>query len=105
MKTPQNHGREIECPAGMTGLMVEPWTPGEVYAVAAKWAQASSPVYTWGRSSWDIQSHGMQVADFRHSPQRALKLEIEEAVRAGGDDLDEDEVRAIVRDARKIEND
>jgi len=34
----------LETPAGMSGLACEPWAEGEIYAVAANWSQASSPV-------------------------------------------------------------
>lgn len=42
----------IWCPAGMSGLAVEPWSAGEIYAVAADWAQASSPVLVYGQDGW-----------------------------------------------------
>ena len=35
-------------PEGTSGLVIEPWCPGEVYGVAADWSQASAPVYFLG---------------------------------------------------------
>lgn len=95
----------INAPAGMTGLSVEPWSKGEVYAVAANWAQAGSPVlsYSGKADGWGLDAHGRQVADFRHSPRAALESVIREAIEAGGDEPDDDEVEAILDDAAEID--
>ena len=93
---------EIAAPQGMTGIACEPWTPGEIYAVAADWGQASCPVMVWGDGEWTQDECGRQVADFRHSPQSALRDLIYRSIRAGGDDPDKDEVAGIVEDALEI---
>lgn len=61
-------------PSGTTGLAVEPWGTGEIYAVAANWAQASAPVYSYGNGGWDVT--GQQVADYRHRATAALRAVI-----------------------------
>jgi hypothetical protein len=59
---------------------------GEEFDVSADWAQASCPV--WGCC-------GMNVADFRHFPERAMRwLLTKTEAEAGGfdpDDLEDDE--------------
>lgn len=90
---------QIAAPIGMTGLAVEPWSKGEVYAVAANWAQASSPVMVYGAGEWDIDDRGRQVADFQHRPKDALESIIRQAIEAGGDNPDDDDVEAIMADA------
>lgn len=94
----------LTCPAGAYGLAVEPWSKGEIYAVAAKWADASAPVYFFGPAGWQTRQY--QVADFRHRPMAALELEIAEAIGAseGGPspDADSDEVQAVVGEAVEI---
>lgn len=82
-------------PAGTCGLVVEPWAQGEVYGVAANWAQASAPVYFYGESGWESRQY--QVADFRHSPREALECELAQALVASGDD--EDEAGYLLSDA------
>jgi hypothetical protein len=89
--------KTIRCPAGTCGLAVAPWSPDEVYAVAANWAEASSPVLTWGEDRW-IES-GRQVADYRHEPAAALAAELREAC-----DSDE-EAEALAADATSIDSD
>ena len=97
---------KISAPAGMYGLAVEPWSKGEIYAVAADWAQASSPVYVYGEDGWVLQCHGMQVADIRHSPRAALKLEIREAIEQSGEEPDDsDDIEDILSDAIEIDDD
>ncbi len=71
-------------PEGTSGLVVEPWSKGEIYAVAANWGNASSPVWNYGEDGW--QQSGRQVADFRHEPRAALIAELEETLVASGDD-------------------
>jgi hypothetical protein len=85
----------ITAPTGKSGLAVEPWSKGEVYAVAANWAQASDPVLSYGQRGWDIEECGRQVADFRHSARAALESVIRRAIEAGGDTPDDDEVEGL----------
>lgn len=92
----------IGCPAGMSGLSVEPWGAGEIYAVAADWAQASCPVVVWGDGEWVSDECGRQVADFRHNARAALKANIESAIRMGGDKPDAEEVKSILDDAEDL---
>lgn len=92
----------IKTPSGTTGLAVEPWSKGELYAVAADWAQASSPVLVYGEDGWT--SHGRQVADFRHRARAALESIIREAISMGGDEPDDDEVDGILDDAEEIDS-
>jgi hypothetical protein len=93
---------DIVAPSGMSGLAVEPWSKSEVYAVAANWAQAGSPVMVYGDRGWELDSRGRQVADFRHRPKEALESIIREAIEAGGDEPDDDEVDAILEDATEL---
>jgi hypothetical protein len=94
---------KISAPAGMSGLAVEPWSEGEVYAVAADWAQASCCVMVYGKDGWTPESHGRQVADFRHNDRAALESLIREAISMGGDKPDDDEVETILDAAEEIE--
>ncbi len=96
--------KRITAPDGMSGLMVEPWAKGDIYAVAANWAQASSPVMVLSVDEWDLDPHGRQVGDFCHSPQEALESQIREAIEAGGDEPDDDEVSAIIDNAADLPN-
>lgn len=89
----------IAAPAGMRGIAVTPWSKNEVYAVAADWSQAGSPVLVYGDNGWTHEWHGRQVADFRHSPQAALESVIREVIEMNGDEPDDDEVAGIVADA------
>lgn len=86
--------QQIRCPAGTYGLAVAPWSDDEVYAVAARWAEASSPVQVWGGAGW-IDS-GRQVADYRHDPAAALAAALREAC-----DSDE-EAEALAAEAAAI---
>jgi len=91
----------ITTPAGTSGLACEPWTPGEIYAVAANWSEASAPVYSYTSCGW--HSTAYQVADYSHDPQAALEDEIRLALRAStAEDPDPAEVAAIVSDAVEI---
>ena len=85
-------------PEGTTGLAIAPWSPDEVYAVAADWSQASAPVYTYGSCGW--QTCGRQVADFRHRPSAALEAELGAALIASGEDADD--ASDLVDDAVEI---
>ena len=77
--------KTITCPEGTRGLAVEPWSKGEIYAVAANWSQAGSPVMVFGEDGWTSDEHGRQVADFRHNDRAALESVIREAIEMGGD--------------------
>ena len=90
----------LAAPAGMTGIGVDPW--GEVFAVAANWAEASSPVMVYGKKGWDLDGHGRQVADFRHSDQAALESVLREVILDGGDEPDDDQIAAILDDAVEL---
>lgn len=70
-------------PAGTSGLVVAPWDESEVYGVAANWAQASAPIYHYGRNGW--QTEQFQAADFRHRAEAALLAEITQALMDSGD--------------------
>lgn len=71
-------------PDGTRGLWVAPWDPDEVYAVAAKWGNAFSPVWSYGCDGWEPT--GQQVGDWTHCPKAALAAELESALVASGDD-------------------
>ncbi len=61
-------------------------------AVSANWAQASDPV--------EGDAHGRQVADFRHSPEAALRAQLEEcACIEGMDDEADAAIDAAMADA------
>jgi hypothetical protein len=100
--------KNIKTPAGTYGYAVEPWSKGEIYAVAADWAQASSPVYTYGPDGWDSDRAGRQVADFRHRPLAALRDEICYAIATSEgiplDQVDDDEVEFIMAGAVEIDD-
>ena len=87
-------------PSGTYGLAVEPWSKGEIYAVAANWAEASSPVLSYGEDGW--HHTGKQVADYRHSPEEALRDVLAEALVAGGDEPDDAD--DLVSDAVNIDD-
>lgn len=92
----------ITAPAGKYGLAVEPWSKGEIYAVAADWAQASDSIMVYGEDGWTWDEHGRQVADFRHNDRAALEAIIREAIEMGGDEPEDAEVEAILADAVEI---
>lgn len=54
----------------------------DIVAVSADWAEAACPV--------EGDAHGRQVADFRHSPEAALRAALEDC--ASAERMDEDEV-------------
>lgn len=85
-------------PEGTSGLVIEPWSPAEVYGVAADWSQASATVYRYGRDSWEPTQ--WQVADSRHRARPALERELAEVLVAGGDD--EDDAADLVDDATEF---
>lgn len=98
----------LTCPAGTYGLAVEPWAKGEIYAVAANWAQASDPVLTYGGREWSQMWSGQQVATYRHRAEDALRAEIRNAIAASegipSDEVDDDEIEAIVSEAVEIDD-
>lgn len=100
--------KSIRTPAGTYGLAVEPWATGEIYAVAASWAQASDPVLTYGDRGWTQQWSGQQVATYRHRAEDALRAEIRQAIAVSegipSGEVDDDEVEAIVADAVSIDD-
>lgn len=89
----------IRTPPGTYGLAVAPWSADEVYAVAADWAQASSPVLAWLGHDWDQTAY--QVADYRHSDRAALEQIIQDAIEASGSS-DDDDAAEIARTATRI---
>ena len=95
---------DVTAPAGMYGLACEPWTPGEIYAVAANWVEASCPIRVYGEDGWTHDEHGRQVADFHHCPADALVTIIAEAITMGCDTPDDDEVAGIVSNAVRIDD-
>ena len=64
---------EVAAPSGMSGIAVEPWAAGEIFAVAADWAQASCPVLVYGDDGWTHDECGRQVADSATSHQRPIR--------------------------------
>ena len=85
----------ITTPAGTYGFAVHVW--GDIYAVAANWAEASAPVYTWCEDGWTQDSHGRQVADFRHRPKDALRSHLREIRWRGcGDEISDARLDKIV---------
>jgi hypothetical protein len=96
----------LTTPAGTSGLAVEPWAAGEIYAVAANWSQASAPVYCYGQTGWHLDRAGRQVADFGHIARAALVDAIVDAIAVSegipSDEVGADEVDRIVSDAVDI---
>lgn len=92
----------ITAPAGMSGLVAEPWTPGEIYGVAANWSDAAATVYTYGDDGW--QPSRCQVADFSHEPRSALAAELREALIHSGETPGnaEDEADDLADDALEL---
>jgi hypothetical protein len=80
----------------MAGIAVEPWCPGEIYAVATAWSQASSPVMVYYRDHWELEEHGQQVANSRHEPRAALESVLREVIEGNGDELSDAEIDKIL---------
>lgn len=75
-------------PPGTRGMMCAPWSPGEIYAVAAVWERAEAPVYRYTGDGWEAT--GRQVADHGHRASKALEAELRLAIAAGcADDVDD----------------
>jgi hypothetical protein len=85
-------------PAGTSGLVIEPWEPGDTYGVAADWSQASAEVYAYGDDGWTPT--GRQVADYRHDPSAALAGWLVDTLRASGDNPGE--AVSIAREATEF---
>lgn len=92
------------CPAGKYGLAVAPWSANEIYAVCANWVMEEDEVLTLGRHGWTQERAGRCVAQFRGDKEEALADVIRDAILAGGDIPDEDEVAAIVASAVEIDD-
>jgi len=90
-------------PAGTTGFVCEPWTPGEVYGVAADWAQAAGSVYSYGEDGWNSTGH--QVADYLHSDRSALVANLAEALQMSGESEEDakEEAESLAVDATKFD--
>ena len=73
----------ITTPTGTTGLAVEPWARGEIYAVAADWRQASAPVLRLTDAGW--LPTGRQACQLGGDPRAHLAAELEAAMRASGE--------------------
>jgi len=68
-----------------SAYIVEIW--GEKYGVRGDWGNASSSVEEFSEDGW--HSTGRQVADFCHSPKRALRAQLgHPALHLGTDDID-----------------
>jgi hypothetical protein len=96
----------ITCPAGTSGLAVEPWSKGEIYAVAANWSQAASEVLSYSGKADGWSGTGRQVADYRHRAKDALRAIIVESIATSegipSDDVDNDDVDGIIDAAVEI---
>ena len=77
---------------------------GDFFELRADWAQASSPIER-GNHEDGWSGTGNQVADFSHDEQAAMRYELINSVRAGGDDPDDpriaDEIEEALRDATR----
>lgn len=96
--------KTLTTPSGTTGMAVAPWSDKEIYAVAANWAEAASPILVYGEGGWSHDDCGRQVADFRHNSRAALAEILREAIEAGGDDPDDEEIEEMIGDAHHIGN-
>lgn len=66
-------------PEGTSALVIAPWSPHEVYGVAARWAHSDGAVYSLdGDGLW--QPTGRQVADYCHCPCSAMAEQLREAL-------------------------
>jgi hypothetical protein len=76
----------------ITTYTVQIW--GETHRIRADWANAGSPVMAEDAdNNWSgSPMHGMQVADFRHDPDAAIRQYLREMAVAGGDDPDAPDV-------------
>jgi hypothetical protein len=88
--------RTIHPPSGLTGLAVEPWSPGEIYAVAADWRRADAPILIY-EDGW--HSLGIQVGDMGHSAHRALEHVMRHVLLLDADKVAPADLDAILGDA------
>ncbi len=68
--------------------MIEAYTVkiwGDTYSLRANWAEASSQIERDTEDGW--MDTGTQVADYRHSPEAAMRAELQQSAVAGGDDI------------------
>jgi len=76
---------------------------GDVFSIRANWAEASSQIERDTEDGWEAT--GNQVADFSHDEQAAMRYELINSVRAGGDDPDDpriaDEIEEALRGATR----
>ena len=76
---------------------------GDSFEIRANWAEASSQIERHTEDGWEAT--GNQVADFGHDEHAAMRHELCEAVRAGGDDPDDirisDEIEEALRGATR----
>ena len=84
-------------PNGTEALVVSPWHPQEVYGVAARWGDASSPIFRATEDGW--LHLGWQVGDFGHDPESALREDLRQAIAVGGDPGDDVDLSEILSGA------
>lgn len=72
--------------------------PFEVYGVAARWDDASAPVWIPDDNDGWFQS-GYNVVVFKHDPYMALKCQLQRAIIDSVDSLDDYDLDKLVEDA------
>lgn len=90
----------VSTPNGTYGLAVK--LGGDIYAVAADWAHAASPVLVFGEDGWTSAGH--QVADYRHDKEDALRSLLQDAIEASGDECDDALLDRIMARASAIDS-
>ena len=70
---------------------------GDIYRLRADWTQASSQIERDTEDGW--APTGWQVADFSHDDLMAMRQELRDAVRAGGDDPDDPDIAEDIAEA------
>ena len=70
---------------------------GDLYTIRADWTQASSQIERDTGDGWEPT--GRQVADFAHDSAEAMRQELRDAVRAGGDDPDDPDIADEINEA------
>lgn len=66
---------------------------GDTYTVSGNFAEGSAPVL------FDGEPTQYQTADFRHSPERAMRRQLEQVATDSGSDPEDDEVAASIKAA------
>ncbi len=66
----------------------------DTYSLRANWGDAASAIERETEGGWEPT--GMQVADYRHSSEDAMRAELEAAVVASGDDVDDADTAAEI---------